>query len=346
MYSPVPAAGAWRDLGESKDRSYRVWIKTSEIVKLDNGYVVAIVRSDFKEPDIEEGFAVRYAVTAYATDCQAGQTAVMGEDLYVAPKLRVVSRRVDPEDADFVPIPPKSFLGRYWKDICKAARPVSADDDGDDAGDDGAGMVSGTAWGVDKGYLATAAHVVKDAKRIEVYRDGKKIGEAKVAAVDQANDLAILDFTSGRPAPLKVLPLSSRPAALGGAVFTLGYPAPELLGQAVKMTSGQVNSTAGMQDDTRMLQISAPVQTGNSGGPVLGWDGAVVGLVDMKLDKLDEEGRERPQNVNYAIKAAYLRPLLEELPDLGRYEAVKPGPGQEETVAAAREAVFMLLVAR
>jgi len=110
------------------------------------------------------------------------------------------------------------------------------------------------------------------------------------------------------------------------------------------MTSGQVNSTSGMQDDTRMLQISIPLQGGNSGGPVLGWDGSVLGVVDIKLLKLDEKGDEPPQNVNYAVKASYLRPLLDDLPDLGDYEPVKAADSQEQTVAAVREAVFMLLV--
>jgi S1-C subfamily serine protease len=333
--------GGWRNLGESEDRTYVLWIKTADIVKLDNGYVVAIVRSDFKEPKLMDGFAIRHAVTAYATDCEAKQTAIMGEDLYVAPDLRVASHRVDPDEADFVPIPPRTFLARYLKDICSSARPLT-DQDGPA---EGGTVTSGTAWGVDKGYLATAAHVIEGGKRIDVYRDGEKIGEAKVVVADQANDLAILTFTKHPSGKLKILPLSSGPATLGRSVFTLGYPAPDVLGQAVKMTSGQVNSTAGMQNDTRMLQISIPVQSGNSGGPVLGWDGAVIGVVDSKLLKLDEEGQEPAENVNYAVKASYLRPLLDDLPDLGGYEPVKVGTGQEQTVAAAREAVFMLLVA-
>jgi S1-C subfamily serine protease len=333
--------GGWRNLGESEDRTYTLSIKTADIVKLDDSVVMAIVRSDFKQPKLMDAFAIRHAVTAYAIDCDAKQTAEMGEDLYVAPDLRVISHRVDPDEADFVPIPPKTFLGRYLKDICSSARPLT-DEDG--PAEEGA-VFSGTAWGVDKGYLATAAHVVEGGKRIDVYRDGEKIGEAKVVVADQANDLAILSFTKHPPGKLKVLPLSSGPATLGRSVFTLGYPAPEVLGQAVKMTSGQVNSTTGMQNDTRMLQISIPVQSGNSGGPVLGWDGAVIGVVDSKLLKLDEEGHEPPQNVNYAVKASYLRPMLDDLPDLGDYEPVKIGTSQEQTVAAAREAVFMLLVA-
>jgi S1-C subfamily serine protease len=204
---------------------------------------------------------------------------------------------------------------------------------------------TGTAWGVDKGYLVTAAHVIDGATAIDVYRDGDKVGEAKVVVADFANDLAILSFTKAPPGKLKILPLSSRPPVLGRAVFTLGYPAPDVMGQAVKMTSGQINSTSGLQDDTRMLQISVPVQGGNSGGPVMGWDASVLGVVDSKLEKLDPQGREPAQNVNYAVKASYIRPMLDDLPDLGNYEPVKADPSEEKTIAAARQAVFMLLVA-
>src|SRR5262249_12376950 len=153
--------------------------------------------------------------------------------------LRVASHRVDPDQADFVTIPRGTFLARYLKDICSSARPITDEDLEDDAG----GVASGTAWGVDKGYLATAAHVIEGGKRIDVYRDGEKIGEARVVVADQANDLAILAFIKPPAGKLKVLPLSTGPATLGRSVFTLGYPAPEVLGQAVKMTSGQINST-------------------------------------------------------------------------------------------------------
>jgi S1-C subfamily serine protease len=333
--------GAWRNLGDGEGRSYTLWLKTADILKLDDDVVMAVTRSDLKTPDVMDGFAIRHVVTAYAIDCKAKQVAEMGEDLYVAPSLRVSSHRVDPDEADFVPVPRRTFLERYLKDICDSARPPSDEDDKVGEGD----VASGTAWGVDKGYLATAAHVIEGGKRIDVYRDGAKIGEARVIVADQANDLAILAFIKHPAEKLKILPLATGPATLGRSVFTLGYPAPEVMGQAVKMTSGQINSTSGMQDDTRMLQISVPLQSGNSGGPVLGWDGSVVGVVDTKLFKLDEEGREPPQNVNYAVKASYLRPLLDDLPDLGEYEPVKPGASQEETVAAVREAVFMLLVA-
>ncbi len=111
------------------------------------------------------------------------------------------------------------------------------------------------------------------------------------------------------------------------------------------MTAGQVSSTAGYQDDARYLQISIPVQQGNSGGPVIGWDGAVVGVVEAKLMKFDgHEAKPAPEMVNYALKASYVRPMLEDLPDLANYTVIKASGNADQLVADARKAVFMVVV--
>ena len=338
-------ADQWRRLGESQDQTFVLWINTDSLVKLDDDHVYMVTRMDYAKPHWTNGFGIRFELSASVTDCKNERHATVGSDFYISPNLRVWAQRIDVKDAQFVPVAPATFLGHYMKDICGSAQPLKAKDQIQGQGEK-LKFFTGTAWGADKGYLVTAAHVIEDAKAIDVYRDGDKVGEAKVVVADFANDLAILAFTKGPVGRLKILSLAPRAPPLGRTVFTLGYPAPGLLGQQVKMTAGQVNSTAGLQDDTRMLQISIPVQGGNSGGPVMGWDGAVVGVVDSKINKLDEDDKEVPQNINYAVKASYLRPMFEDLPDLGNHEPVKFGPTQEKTVAAVREAVFMLLVAR
>jgi S1-C subfamily serine protease len=343
-FLPSIADGAWRSLGQSADRKYLLSVKSDEIVKLGDNLVGSIARSDYAQPEWIDGYAVRHIVALSIVDCANETSASAGADFYASPSLRVRAARVDPKQAKFEPMAPGSFLANNLKELCAAARPLKAKAPEADK-DKEPQFSSGTAWGVDKGYLVTAAHVIDGANAIDVYRDGEKVGEAKVVVADFANDLALLSFTKAPPGKLKVLPLANRAPVLGRPVFTLGYPAPEVMGQAVKMTSGQINSISGMQDDTRMLQISIPVQGGNSGGPVMGWDASVLGVVDSKLEKLDPEGHEPPQNVNYAVKSAYLKPMLDDLPDLGNYEPVKAAATQEETIAAVREAVFMLLVA-
>lgn len=98
-----------------------------------------------------------------------------------------------------------------------------------------------------------------------------------------------------------------------------------------------------MADNARLLQISVPIQPGNSGGPVLGWDGAVVGIADSTLSQSDGPPL---QNVNFAVKASYVRAMLEDLPDLGNYLRVRSAATHEATVTAARKAVFMLVVSQ
>ena len=65
---------------------------------------------------------------------------------------------------------------------------------------------------------------------------------------------------------------------------------------------------SGIADDTRYIQIQAPVHPGNSGGPLLDYNGNIVGVVSGKLSaiKVAELSRDMPQNVNFAIRAGTL----------------------------------------
>ena len=92
----------------------------------------------------------------------------------------------------------------------------------------------------------------------------------------------------------------------------LGFPLRGLLANQANVTVGIVSATAGLQDDDRFLQITAPVQPGNSGGPLFDRGGNVVGVIVAKLDALQvaELTGDIPQNVNFAIKADVARGFL------------------------------------
>jgi serine protease Do len=92
---------------------------------------------------------------------------------------------------------------------------------------------------------------------------------------------------------------------LGEGVAVFGYPLSGLLSSGGNFTLGNVTALAGLRDDTRILQISAPVQPGNSGGPLLDDSGAVVGIIVAKLNAmmLAIATDDLAQNVNFAIKA-------------------------------------------
>ena len=77
-----------------------------------------------------------------------------------------------------------------------------------------------------------------------------------------------------------------------------------MLGSQLKVSTGIVSATVGLLDDISQLQISAPIQPGNSGGPLLDEYGNVAGVVVAKLRALAvaKATGDIPQNVNFAVK--------------------------------------------
>ncbi len=173
---------------------------------------------------------------------------------------------------------------------------------------------SGTGWFCSPRHVVTCWHVLHGHSRFSLVRGTKDREALRLVAADRQNDLALLelagkDGVSGQAC----LPLSTSLAAAGEDVFTIGYPHVDLLGKAAKYTEGTISSTYGMDDDPRVLQVSVPVQSGNSGGPLLDKQGCVVAIVTSKLavTKVFEWTGDLPQNVNYAVKSVYLRTLLD-----------------------------------
>jgi serine protease Do len=79
-------------------------------------------------------------------------------------------------------------------------------------------------------------------------------------------------------------------------------------------TLGNVSALVGLGEDSRYLQISAPVQPGNSGGPLLDQNGNLVGVVSAKLNALRlmvATNGDIAQNVNFAIKSSIVASFLE-----------------------------------
>lgn len=99
---------------------------------------------------------------------------------------------------------------------------------------------------------------------------------------------------------------------MGDQVVTFGFPLFGALSSRGNLTEGIVTALAGLADDTRMLQISIPVQPGNSGGPLIDNNGNVVGVVVAKINamRVAEITGDIPQNVNFAIKSSVARSFL------------------------------------
>ncbi|HEY3644378.1 MAG TPA: serine protease [Gammaproteobacteria bacterium] len=161
----------------------------------------------------------------------------------------------------------------------------------------------------------TARHVVDGAVRLHLYCGPDKVADAEVLAVDTSNDLAVLKSKMAAPAFLELAPADS--AGPGDHVFTIGFPTPDLLGVAPKYSDGAISALSGFGDTRSLMQITVPIQPGNSGGPLVDAQGRVVGVIDStaavaNFYKLS--GGALPQNINFAVSSYYLYPLVKDIP--------------------------------
>jgi hypothetical protein len=153
---------------------------------------------------------------------------------------------------------------------------------------------------VQDGRIVTNAHVVAGAHRLDIYdEDGQLVGTAHHAeALDSVADLAIL------PTPREVsatLPLAGGEPSVGETVLAIG--APEGLSHTVSM--GIVSAVRTL-DGREVIQITAPLSSGSSGGPVVNVHGEVIG-VSVGMFR-------RGQNLNFAVPVRALHALLADPP--------------------------------
>jgi S1-C subfamily serine protease len=178
-----------------------------------------------------------------------------------------------------------------------------------------AGTGSGLVFS-SEGYVFTNHHVVEKGKAFTLKLAGAgPMRRARLVGFDEPFDLAILQIEdwkgiseTGQPVPS--IAMSAAHAGLGARVFTVGYPVPEVLNFSPKYTSGDLSSHASSRPGR--MQISAPIQPGNSGGALVGEDGQVVGVIDAGFKPkvfLEITNGSLPQGINSAIRIEYLRQL-------------------------------------
>ncbi len=176
-----------------------------------------------------------------------------------------------------------------------------------------AGTATGSGFFITSdGNFVTNYHVIVGADSIAIRDVFGNTFPATVVRVDQSNDIAILKAT-GKFRPISIENSSS--VKRGASVVAIGFPHIDVQGLEPKVTDGIVSSLTGIQDDPRYFQISAAVQSGNSGGPLLNMYGNVVGIVSAKLaapEVLKSTG-DLTQNVNYAVKSNYILEITNSL---------------------------------
>ena len=191
------------------------------------------------------------------------------------------------------------------------------------------GPASGTGFAVaSNGIIVTNYHVVKGATTIKVRGingDFSKLYNAKVITEDRNNDLAIIKINDLNFTTLGNIPflINGKSSDVGTSVFVMGYPLRASMGDEIKLTNGIISSKSGFQGDVTSYQITAPIQPGNSGGPLFDSNGNLIGIVNAK-----HTGAE---NASYAIKSGYLLNLFDLMPTVPNLQTISSVNGKTLT---------------
>lgn len=183
--------------------------------------------------------------------------------------------------------------------------------------------------------IVTNHHVTDGCTRLTV------LGQpARLIASEPRSDLALVEVDGGSP---NIASIRVGKVALGELTAVAGFPLNGLL-SGLNVTTGIVSSLSGIRGDTRLLQITAPVQAGNSGGPLLDASGNVIGVVVSKLDAawVAKVAGDVPQNVNFAIRSNVLASFLDA--NGVDYRSSQAGSKLSTQQVASRSQAFTVLV--
>jgi serine protease Do len=181
--------------------------------------------------------------------------------------------------------------------------------------------LDGTGWVLNEGGLiVTNNHVVAGAKNVTVTLDGGQTYSARTVRTDPVNDLAVIDIGLSNLQAAKIGDSAS--VSVGDKVIALG----NTFGEGIKATSGVISAVnftlvidAG-ETLYNILQTTAPISFGNSGGPLVNMNGEVIGITSA-----GEVTRSGNTLVGYAITTGVAGPVLEQLVQKG--SVVRPWLG-------------------
>jgi|SRR5579862_1264486 len=192
------------------------------------------------------------------------------------------------------------------------------------------------------GHIITNNHVIDGCVGdIRGNLTGEASSVLRIVSTDEINDLALLQVpkTFNDVAVIRATAVHS-----GDAIIAIGFPFHGLLTSDFTVTAGIVSSLSGLLNDTRYLQISAGVQSGNSGGPLLDTSGNIVGVVSSKLNaiKVAKATGDLPQNINFAIKTGTMRDFLDN--SVVSYRTAEPKVELKTTDIATQARAYTMLI--
>lgn len=190
----------------------------------------------------------------------------------------------------------------------------------------------GTGFVVDpRGLIVTNLHVVAGTEDISVrLASGQELRVVQIAAVDPQRDLVLLRVSSPDELPSLRLGDSSK-VEPGDPVISIGNP----LGVFdYTISDGLISSVRVLSSELTVLQISAPISQGSSGGPIFNSFGEVIGVSTAIVNG--------GQNINFALPANYVRPLMQQKRGISLVafaQVSRKEPGRETPALATAEVV-------
>jgi S1-C subfamily serine protease len=169
---------------------------------------------------------------------------------------------------------------------------------------------TGTAFVVSAdGHAITNNHVVAGCKELRVQGGSEQV---RTIARDEVSDLALLKLP-GRPKAVAVLARDSASLRQGQDIVVFGFPLDSVLSSGGNLTPGVVSAITGLGNNSNQIQITAPIQPGSSGSPVMDKKGHVVAVVNMKLSDsvMAKTTGTLPQSVNFAINGQTVKAFLD-----------------------------------
>lgn len=266
------------------------------------------------------GIAYRLTVNYWKADCSGRRIAIVEASYRNAAGVEITTEKASTPEWNRAQ--PDTVVSAILDRLCEA--PIASNNKKEGP------RSTGTGFLVDaNGKVLTNSHVVEGCVEVGLTTPDGQMDSGSVIARDSRNDLALiasslrgLPFASFRRAPLRA----------GEQIIALGYPLHGLLASDINVSAGIVSAMAGLRNDTSKVQISAPVQPGNSGGPVLDLGGQVIGVVVSKLDALNValSVGDIPQNVNFAINGQLAQLFLR-----SHGVVVKDAPSQKRSLTPA-----------
>lgn len=274
-----------------------------------NGYRLAVIKDGYKYRATIIGFAGNYRPGEFKASIETASSEevvtidwLMGDKVN---KVKTVGIVKNNSLIEFSLPGEKVFLYKTYPKSGKIKKTVKSNE----WAGNGSGIIISKS-----GYIITNHHVIEDADEIEVefiLNDEVQKFNAEIVQVDKTNDLAIVKIVDVNFDGIEKLPYNfkTRTSDVGTKVYAYGYPmALSIMGKEIKVTDGMISSKTGFDGDITTYQITAPIQGGNSGGPLFDENGNLIGINSSGLR------RDLADNVAYSIKSSYVLNLIDILP--------------------------------